>query len=256
VLLATTNGTPAEERDAVVAFAARRAESIIIAGSRSTRDEDAHANAELAAELDRYCRNGGRVGVVGQSVPGVAETDSYRTIAVPNEQLARDLAWELAQTHRGPFVIVAGPHGLTTSDARTQGFQRGLSDAGRPAAEVVHVAFNRNGGFDAGIELAWRIKASGTSLAEQRLCIFATNDVMAIGVAAALRDQGLKVPHDASLAGFDDIEWLRDFRPALSTVSLPLEEIGRQATLAAISDDGGTAGIAGKVTLRRSTSGS
>ena len=75
VLLATTNGTPAEEKEAVAAFAARRAESIVIAGSRSTRSEDARANTELAAELDRYCRNGGRVGVVGQAILGVAETD-------------------------------------------------------------------------------------------------------------------------------------------------------------------------------------
>lgn len=259
VLLATTNGTPAEEKDAVAAFAARRAESIVIAGSRSTRSEDAHANTELAAELDRYCRNGGRVGVVGKPILGVAETESYRTITVPNEQLSRDLAQELARTHKGPFVIVAGPEGLATSDERVAGFQRGLSDAGQPAADVVHVAFNRNGGFDAGIELAWRIKASGQSAPEERLCIFATNDVMAIGVAAALRDQGLKVPYDASLAGFDDIEWLRDFRPALSTVHLPLEEIGRLATLGSSNDrkagekPGTRSSVTGKVTLRRST---
>ena len=135
------------------------------------------------------------------------------------------------------------------------GFQRGLSDAGQPAADVVHVAFNRNGGFDAGIELAWRIKASGQSVPDSACAFSRRNDVMAIGVAAALRDQGLRIPHDASLAGFDDIEWLRDFRPALSTVSLPLEEIGRLATMAALSDDdgGGPAAVAGSVTLRRST---
>ncbi|MCX2749672.1 LacI family DNA-binding transcriptional regulator [Arthrobacter sp. MI7-26] len=259
VLLATTNGTPAEEKDAVVAFAARRAESIVIAGSRSTRSEDAHANTELAAELDRYCRNGGQVGVVGKPILGVAETDNYCTITVPNEQLARDLAQELAHTHKGPFVIVAGPEGLATSDERVVGFQRGLSDAGQPAADVVHVPFNRNGGFDAGIELAWRIKASDQSALEQRLCIFATNDVMAIGVAAALRDRGLRVPHDASLAGFDDIEWLRDFRPALSTVHLPLEEIGRLATLGSSNErkageePGPLSPVTGKVMLRRST---
>lgn len=81
----------------------------------------------------------------------------------------------------------------------------------------------------------------------------ASNDVMAIGAAAALREHGLKAPRDAALAGFDDIEWLRDFRPALSTVRLPLEDIGRLVTLGAISDDAGPAAIAGRVTLRRST---
>lgn len=59
------------------------------------------------------------------------------------------------------------------------------------------------------------------------------NDVMAIGAAAALRSEGLRIPRDATIAGFDDIETLRDFRPALSTVHLPLEEIGRLAARSA-----------------------
>ncbi|MEZ2388847.1 LacI family DNA-binding transcriptional regulator [bacterium RCC_150] len=250
VLLATTDGTPAGEKEAVIAFAARRAESIIIAGSRSTRPEDADANSRLAAELDRYCRNGGRVGVVGHPIPGASETEGYRIVTVPNEQLARDLASELVRTHEGPFVIAAGPQGLTTSDERVKGFQRGLAEAGRPAADVVRAAFNRDGGFDAGLAIAKQIKGSGTGV---RPCVFACNDVMAIGVAAALREQGLKVPQDAGVAGFDDIEWLRDFRPALSTVTLPLAEIGRLAALAATDDDGGPAAVTGNVTLRRST---
>ena len=79
---------------------------------------------------------------------------------------------------------------------------------------------------------------------------------MAIGVAAALRSEGLRIPRDASVAGFDDIETLRDFRPALSTVRLPLEEIGRQAALGTAGNsvaDGGAGAVTGQVTLRRST---
>ena len=77
---------------------------------------------------------------------------------------------------------------------------------------------------------------------------------MAIGVAAALREHGLEVPRDAALAGFDDIEWLRDFQPALSTVGLPLEELGRLATLGSISGDAGSSAVEGTVVLRHSTS--
>jgi LacI family transcriptional regulator len=86
---------------------------------------------------------------------------------------------------------------------------------------------------------------------------------MAIGAAAALRSEGLRIPRDAAIAGFDDIETLRDFRPALSTVRLPLEDIGRLATRATgrnpADGDGGEVeaaapgGITGEVTLRRST---
>jgi LacI family transcriptional regulator len=80
---------------------------------------------------------------------------------------------------------------------------------------------------------------------------------MAIGAAAALRAEGLRIPRDARIAGFDDIETLRDFRPALSTVSLPLEDIGRLATRATAprhdGDGQSPPPVTGRVTLRRST---
>ncbi|WP_115789822.1 LacI family DNA-binding transcriptional regulator [Arthrobacter silvisoli] len=263
VLLATTDGTPAGEKEAAAAFAARRADAIVIAGSRSTRAEDSAANSELAAELERYCRNGGRLGVVGQGIIGLPDMAGYRTLPVPNEELARELAAALAATHEGPFVVVAGPDGLATSDERVRGFQDGLAGAGRPAAEVLHTAFSRNGGFDAGTQLAARLASRPTDRGEPP-CIFAGNDVMAIGIVAALRKQGLSVPGDAAVAGFDDIEWLRDFRPELSTVGLPLDDIGRQVTLGALADPSaanpaasGITGteITGTVRLRRSTEG-
>ena len=59
--------------------------------------------------------------------------------------------------------------------------------------------------------------------------VFAVNDVMAVGATAALRDQGYRVPQDMAIAGFDDISTLRDVRPALTTVRLPLIDMGRQA---------------------------
>jgi LacI family transcriptional regulator len=259
VLLATTGGTPADERAAVAAFAARRADSIVIAGSRSARPADRDGNAELAAELDRYCRNGGRVGVVGHPVIGAATSEGYHVVAVPNEELAAELARQLAANHPGEFVIMGGPEGLVTSDDRVRGFQAGLAASGRQRAEVMHSGFDRAGGFAAGEVLASRIKAGRTQgSAGPRLCIFAVNDVMAIGAAAALRSEGLRIPRDAFLAGFDDIETLRDFRPALSTVRLPLEEIGRLAALGAAggdstADGGAPVPVTGQVTLRHST---
>ena len=262
VLLATTGGAPAEEKEAVAAFAARRADSIVIAGSRSSRPEDRDDNAELAAELDRYCRNGGQVAVVGHPVVGAAAPEGYHVVAVPNQDLAGDLATELAAGWDGNFVIIGGPEGLFTSDDRIRGFQEGLERAGRPPAEIIRSSFNRAGGYEAGLQLAARIKGSraGGEQPGARLGIFAVNDVMAIGAAAALRAEGLRIPRDARIAGFDDIETLRDFRPALSTVSLPLEEIGRLATRTTAPRTGidedqpaPTPPVTGKVTLRRST---
>ena len=247
VLLATTDGTPADERAAVAAFAARRADSIVIAGSRFNRPQDSQGNTQLAAELDRYCSNGGRVGVVGHPVIGAKSSVGYHLVPLPNEGLAAELANKLAAGHPQEFIIIAGPDGQLTSDDRVRGFQRGLAAAGMPIAEVVRTAFDRNGGYNAGLDLSRRIKSRAASTPGAPLCILTGNDVMALGAAAALRSEGIRIPHDATIAGFDGTELLRDFRPELSTVHLPLELIGRLATDGQTAD--GAPAVEGEVVL-------
>jgi LacI family transcriptional regulator len=60
--------------------------------------------------------------------------------------------------------------------------------------------------------------------------IFASNDVMAMGVMDAVRTRGLRVPDDISIIGFDDIPQASLVRPALTTINQPLEMMGRVAT--------------------------
>jgi LacI family transcriptional regulator len=60
--------------------------------------------------------------------------------------------------------------------------------------------------------------------------IFASNDVMAMGVMDAVRNRGLRIPEDVSVIGFDDIPQASLIRPALTTISQPLEKMGRVAT--------------------------
>jgi LacI family transcriptional regulator len=60
--------------------------------------------------------------------------------------------------------------------------------------------------------------------------IFASNDVMAMGVMDAVRSRDLRVPGDISIVGFDDIPQASLIRPALTTVNQPLEKMGRVAT--------------------------
>jgi LacI family transcriptional regulator len=67
--------------------------------------------------------------------------------------------------------------------------------------------------------------------------VFALNDVMAVGALAALREElRLPVPKRVSVVGFDDIALTIDVQPALSTVHLPLEEIGQHGMRLLLDD--------------------
>jgi LacI family transcriptional regulator len=67
-------------------------------------------------------------------------------------------------------------------------------------------------------------------LPDSPTAIFASNDVMAMGVMDAVRNRGLRVPDDVSVIGFDDIPQASLIRPALTTIRQPLEKMGRVAT--------------------------
>jgi LacI family transcriptional regulator len=189
------------------------------------------------------------VGIVWHPVIGAKASEGYHLVPLPNEELAAELANKLAAGHPQEFVIVAGPDGLLTSDDRVRGFQRDLAAAGMPTAEVMRTRFDRSGGYKAGLHLSRRLKARSASSPGTPLCILTGNDVMAIGAATALHSRGIPIPRDASIAGFDGTELLRDFRPALSTVRLPLELIGHLATVGEAADGGFTPPIEGEVVL-------
>jgi len=78
---------------------------------------------------------------------------------------------------------------------------------------------------------------------------------MAVGALAALRDRGVSVPGELSVAGFDDIPTLRDLVPALTTVRLPLAQMGERALELALDDAAmpSVERIEGEVILRAST---
>jgi len=70
-----------------------------------------------------------------------------------------------------------------------------------------------------------------TMLARQKkfTAVFAAGDTMAIGAMKALKDQGLRVPEDCAVVGFDDIDLSAFWEPALTTIHQPKEMIGRIA---------------------------
>ncbi|MFC4066434.1 LacI family DNA-binding transcriptional regulator [Actinoplanes subglobosus] len=83
--------------------------------------------------------------------------------------------------------------------------------------------------------------------------IFAVNDVMAIGAMTALREAGLRPGRDVAVAGFDDIDAARDVTPTLTSVRVPLRDLGRRAVELALAGEPGVIEVPVEVVLRDST---
>ncbi len=215
VCMSAAAANEAAEREYVSLMRAQRARAVILIGSRT---DDAAERAALAAEVAAFTRQGGRAVCVGQPLLGVD------TIAPENAAGADALARALAALGHRRFAVLAGPRGSITVQDRIEGFRAGLAawSIGLDPAGIVHAAFSRDGGYEA----MSAILASGGKLPD---CVFAVNDVMAVGALARLRAAGMSVPGDVAVAGFDDIVTLRDVTPPLTTVRLPLTQMGEMA---------------------------
>ncbi|GAA3438272.1 hypothetical protein GCM10018954_078880 [Kutzneria kofuensis] len=85
----------------------------------------------------------------------------------------------------------------------------------------MHGDFSRQ----AGREAVEQLLAAGREFT----AVLAANDLVAAGAVSALRAAGRRVPEDVSVAGYDDLPTAMDVWPNLTTVHVPLEEIGRKA---------------------------
>ncbi|HEY0247084.1 MAG TPA: LacI family DNA-binding transcriptional regulator [Gryllotalpicola sp.] len=124
--------------------------------------------------------------------------------------------------------VIGGPPDMMCSRARMSGYRTALEDAGVPIREdaIRWGDFHREDGVRLGVELL--------RLPERPTAIFASNDLMALGVVEAARTLGLRVPQDLSIVGYDDLDIARWAGPPLTTVRQPLAEMGEQAALLAL----------------------
>jgi len=105
--------------------------------------------------------------------------------------------------------------------------------AGHPIARerVVSGHFTRDGGASAMLALL--------ETAPEITAVFCLSDAMAVGALSVLRQRGIDVPRRMSVVGFDDISLAAELTPALSTVRVPLVQLGEAAMRMIIDGDGG-----------------
>ncbi len=240
VTMAVTGRSPGRELELVRALRGQRPRVMILAGSRSSASDNEQA---LTAELAAFEQNGGRVVFISQNAL------PFRTVAIDNIDGARMLAEELIGLGYRRFAAITSSDDLLTARDRLLGFSQGLADHGLSMNEdhVIRTEFTRDGGF-AG---ARRLVAQGIDEID---LVFAASDVMAVGAMSAFREAGVIVGEGIAVAGFDDIPTVRDITPPLTTVRIPLEDIGERAlSLALAADADAAVAIGSTVVLREST---
>lgn len=118
---------------------------------------------------------------------------------------------------------VAGPQNTDTGRRRQLGYLGKMRERGVqvPRAWLAEGSFTEAGGYAA----ATRLLAGD----QRPTALFVTNLTATIGAMAAARRLGLRIPDDVSIVGFDDVELASYLDPPLTTIRMPLEEMGGQA---------------------------
>lgn len=239
VTMATAGTEPEHVVETIAALRGQRPTAVIVVGSRYV---DEVTEAAIAEELRGVEAQGGRVALIG------AQANGFRVVPVLNADGASALADALVERGYSDFAVLAGPSSLTTPADRTRGFLAGLAGHGihPDPASIVNGGFSRQAGYRDMIALL--------DAGMRPQCVFAVTDVMALGAMTAMRERGLTPGADIAVAGFDDIEVLQDVVPSLTTVSLPLRELGERSLEVALADaPSELEPFRGEVTLRDST---
>ena len=121
------------------------------------------------------------------------------------------------------IAFVRGPEDQAASALRHRGFVLAMNAHGLAVEDDLVVEGNFR--FDSGVAAAHRL----LKLAARPTAVFASNDDMALGVLAAAHRQGLVVPDELNVAGFDDSPAARLIWPELTTVRQPVVEMARAA---------------------------
>jgi LacI family repressor for deo operon, udp, cdd, tsx, nupC, and nupG len=158
--------------------------------------------------------------LICNDIPGL---EGLPVIEIDNHNAAHQLTTYLIGLGHRRIGHAIGPTDNIEAGYRLAGYRDALVDAGLPADDSIiwQGAFR----FDAGTDVAHKFLAHP----DPPTAMFMSNDEMAMGFIRSVKDAGLGVPDDVSVAGFDDIEFARYFDPSLTTMSQPRAELGRIA---------------------------
>jgi DNA-binding LacI/PurR family transcriptional regulator len=195
-------------RDAVDRFVAQSVDAVL---ALATYDDAAEALHQVHTPLPLVTVQSG--GAVEEPAVGV---DQFAGARLATRHLL-DLG------HR-TVHHVTGPANSQEARDRVAGWRAELAAAGAPVPVCLHGDWTPSSGYEAGRQLAAR-KRQGDEIT----AVFVANDQMAMGLLAALHEEGVEAPHDVSVVGFDDLPEAPYLTPPLTTVRQDFAELGHRA---------------------------
>lgn len=138
-----------------------------------------------------------------------------------NYLAAKQIATYLVETGHRFFAFISGPRGTSTTSDRLKGLQEVLAKKNIKHLIIEHGNYTYESGFKCAQELIAKSKFD---------CIFCGNDITALGAMDALRLNGIKVPDEVSVVGFDNIPMSGWIPYSLTTWEQPIDLMVESAT--------------------------
>jgi DNA-binding LacI/PurR family transcriptional regulator len=240
VILTQTLNRPEREEAVIRRLLSRRIDGVFIT--------PVYRMGPTAAIYTELARRGTPTVLLGHRAPFCSQFANVET----DDLLASHLLTQhLIQTGHRRIAFFAGPTGMPWAQERMDGYRRALREAEIPVEDRFL--------FSAGTTVEDGEKAALQLLNEQTqvTAIQAVNDFVAFGAANILFGQGLKIPDDISIAGFDNVSAGEFFRVPLTTVALPKTRLANEAMDLMLQllrrESAETRRLQGEVILRGST---
>jgi LacI family transcriptional regulator/LacI family repressor for deo operon, udp, cdd, tsx, nupC, and nupG len=171
------------------------------------------------AAIEGLLDSGIAVVCVDRRLPG-ARVD---TILSDNRQGAYEAVSHLIGLGHERIGFIGGIPHISTLTERREGYEQALRDHGLP----VDPALIREG--DVRREQGTVFTEALLSLAPPPTALFTGNNLTTLGALAALNEQGVAVPEEMALVGYDDVPWPMALNPPPTVVDQPGYEMGRRA---------------------------
>ncbi|MFX3635624.1 MAG: LacI family DNA-binding transcriptional regulator [Candidatus Pristimantibacillus sp.] len=143
---------------------------------------------------------------------------SVTSIIVDNVKGGYEATKHLIELGHTEIAHIAGPDPFLSSRERERGYLNALEEAGLQPYCIEHGTFEISSGY--------RIAKQWIESGKLPPAVFASDDYIALGVMNACLSEGVRIPEDISIVGFDDQIFASEFKPLLTTVRQPADKIG------------------------------